>query len=189
MERTLPSAGVQDWSPHLNSIWRAISNPRRQFQKLEMNIMLILHLCMIHVVHVSNTMWRIKNQPSNSMPYACWFLWRAYNIEDFKWRLHFHFGVAFWRVVFEIGMFWRAKPHWKGIEDFNLEHCLVILKFYMSFRKFVWWVRKAQVDDWPLVEGEGTLGTLLRAHDLNWWDHLQQGQILLSGGQSCTVVP
>ena len=33
-----------------------------------------------------------------TMPYACWFLWRAYYIEDFKWRLHFQFGVAFWRV-------------------------------------------------------------------------------------------
>ena len=32
-------------------------------------------------------------------PYACRFLWRAYYIEDFKWRLRFRFGVAFWRVV------------------------------------------------------------------------------------------
>ena len=31
-------------------------------------------------------------------PYACWFLWRAEIIHDFKW--HFQFGVAFWRVVF-----------------------------------------------------------------------------------------
>ena len=34
-----------------------------------------------------------------TMPYACWFLWHAYYIEDFKGRLHFQFGIAFWRVV------------------------------------------------------------------------------------------
>ena len=34
-----------------------------------------------------------------TMPYACWLLWRIYYIKDFKWRLHFQFGVAFWRVV------------------------------------------------------------------------------------------
>ena len=34
-----------------------------------------------------------------TMSYACWFLWWGDYIEDFKWRLHFQFGVAFWRVV------------------------------------------------------------------------------------------
>jgi hypothetical protein len=33
------------------------------------------------------------------MPFACWFLWHAQYIEDFKWRLHFQVGVAFGRVV------------------------------------------------------------------------------------------
>jgi hypothetical protein len=34
------------------------------------------------------------------MPYACWVLRRRANyMKDFKWRLHFQFGVAFWRVV------------------------------------------------------------------------------------------
>ena len=28
------------------------------------------------------------------MPYACWFLWWADYIEDFKWHLHFQCGVA-----------------------------------------------------------------------------------------------
>ena len=55
-----------------------------------------------------------------TMPYACWFLWQAYYIEDFNWHLHFQFGVAFWRVVLR-GIFWRAKLCLKGIEDFNLE--------------------------------------------------------------------
>jgi hypothetical protein len=39
------------------------------------------------------------------MLYTCWFLWWADYIEDFKGRLHFQFGVAFWRAV-ERGIFW-----------------------------------------------------------------------------------
>ena len=59
-----------------------------------------------------------------TMPYACWFLWRTYYIEDFKWRLYIQFGVAFWRVVLREVYIWRAKSCLKGIEDFNLEHWL-----------------------------------------------------------------
>ena len=50
------------------------------------------------------------------MPYACWFLWLADYIEDFKWHLDFQFGVAFWRVVL------REVYLETFIEDFNLEH-------------------------------------------------------------------
>ena len=57
-----------------------------------------------------------------TMPYTCWFLWRANYIENFKWCLHFQFGVVFWRAILR-GIFWRAKSRLKGIEDFNLEHC------------------------------------------------------------------
>jgi hypothetical protein len=58
-----------------------------------------------------------------TMPYACWLWWWAYCIEDFKWRLHVQSKVAFWRVFWERGIFWRATSRLKGIEDFNLEHC------------------------------------------------------------------
>ena len=34
-----------------------------------------------------------------TVPFACWFLWQADYIEDFKWRLHFQFGVVFWKAV------------------------------------------------------------------------------------------
>ena len=57
-----------------------------------------------------------------TMPCACWFWWWVDYIEDFKWCLHFQFGVAFWKVVLRC-IFWRAKSRLKGIEDFNLEHC------------------------------------------------------------------
>ena len=33
------------------------------------------------------------------MLYACWLVWWADYIEDFKWRLRFQSRVAFWRVV------------------------------------------------------------------------------------------
>ena len=65
-------------------------------------------------------MGRIKNQPSNSTSYsdnalrllvyvACKY------IEDFKWRLHFQSGVAFWRVILREVYFWRPKSRLKGI--------------------------------------------------------------------------
>ena len=58
------------------------------------------------MVHVSSTMWRIKNQLLTpllviTMPYACLFLWWAYYIEDFKWCLHFNLGLRF------EGLFWK----------------------------------------------------------------------------------
>jgi len=47
--------------------WRASSNSRHQFNNIEIKYKKpILNLCMIYMVHASNTMWRIKNQPSNS---------------------------------------------------------------------------------------------------------------------------
>jgi hypothetical protein len=51
-----------------------------------------------------------------TMRYTCWFLWHVDYIEDFKWHLHFQFGVAFWRVVLRAVYFeepnhvWRALP-------------------------------------------------------------------------------
>ena len=49
--------------------WRVGLNPRHRFKNIETNFFLkniILNLCMIYMVHVFSTMWRIKNQPSNS---------------------------------------------------------------------------------------------------------------------------
>ena len=56
-----------------------------------------------------------------TMSYTCWFLWRAYHIEDFKWRLIFQFWACVLKGCFG-GLVWRAKSCLKGIEDFNLEH-------------------------------------------------------------------
>ena len=57
-----------------------------------------------------------------TMPYACWFLCRAYYIEDFKWHLHFSLWGCVLKGCYERGIFWRPKWRLKGIEDFNLEH-------------------------------------------------------------------
>ena len=56
------------------------------------------------MVHVSSTMWQIKDQPSNSTSWSDYTLQllvlvAAYYIENFKWHLHFQFGIAFWRIV------------------------------------------------------------------------------------------
>ena len=51
-----------------------------------------------------------------TMPYACWFLWLAYYIEDFKWHLHFQFGVAFWRVVLREVYFEGPNRVWRALK-------------------------------------------------------------------------
>ena len=49
-----------------------------------------------------------------TMPYyTCWFLRGANCIEDFKWCLHFQFGVAFWRVVLRYVYFEGPNCVWR----------------------------------------------------------------------------
>ena len=76
-------------------------NPRIQ----KWNTKLILNLCMNYMAHVFNTMWNLRINDQTPflvviMSY-CWFLWRAYCIEDFRWRLHFQSGLRF------EGLFWE----------------------------------------------------------------------------------
>ena len=94
---------------------------------------------MNYMVHVSSTMWRIKNRPSNStscsvtMPYACWFLWQAYYIEDFKWHLHFQFGVVFWKVVLREVYFEGPNCTWRTLKTsiLNMDSLPSILNTYL----------------------------------------------------------
>ena len=55
--------GLSNFSPLVEGlVWIQDVNLRVQ----KWNMKLILNLCMNYMVHVSSTMWRIKNQPSNS---------------------------------------------------------------------------------------------------------------------------
>jgi hypothetical protein len=51
-----------------------------------------------------------------TMPYTCWFLWWANCIEDFKSRLHFRIGVAFWRVVWREVYFEGPNHFWRALK-------------------------------------------------------------------------
>ena len=53
-----------------------------------------------------------------TVPYACWFSWRANYIADFKWRLHFAIWGCVSKSCFERGIFWRA------LKTSIFEHCL-----------------------------------------------------------------
>ena len=70
-----------------------------------------------------------------TMPYACWFLWRADYIEDFKWRLHFQFGVALWRVVLREVYFEGSNRVWRALKTSILNtasFCMWILDICYS---------------------------------------------------------
>jgi hypothetical protein len=88
-----------------------------------------MNLCMNHMVHVSNTMWRIKNQSYNSTSCSDNALHLLVLVVGrLFWGLQVMSSFAIWGCVlkgcFERGIFWRAKSRLKGIEDFNLEHWL-----------------------------------------------------------------
>ena len=98
-------------------------NPRIQ----KWNTKLILNLCMNYMVHVSNTMWRIKNQPSNSTSCSDNALHLLVLVMGILyWGLQVTSSFSIWGCIlkgcFERGIFWRAKSTLKGIKDFNLEH-------------------------------------------------------------------
>jgi hypothetical protein len=85
------------------------------------------------MVHVSSIIRRIKNQPSNSTtcsdnaPHLLIIL-----VGESCWGLQVTSSFLIWGCImkgcFEKGIFWRAKTCLKGIEDFNLEHCVGVLE-------------------------------------------------------------
>ena len=100
-------------------------NPRIQ----KWNTKLILNLCMKYMVHVSNTMWRIKNQPSNSTSCSENGLRLLVLVAgQLYWGLQVLSSFSSWDCVlksyFERGVFWRAKSRLKALKTFNLGHCV-----------------------------------------------------------------
>ena len=82
---------------------------------------------MNYVVHVSSTMWRLKNQPCHFASCSDNALRLLVLVAGrLSWGLQvtssFSIWGCAWKSCFERGIFWRAKSRLKGIEDFNLEH-------------------------------------------------------------------
>ena len=76
------------------------------------------------MVDVFSTLWRIKNEPSNSTSCSdnvlCLLVLVACRL---YWGLQVMFAFSVLKGCLERGIFWRAKSRLKSIEDFNLEHC------------------------------------------------------------------
>ena len=83
---------------------------------------------MNYMVHVSSTMWRIKNQASNStsLYWKCPILLLVLVPGRLYWEFQVTPSFPIWGCVmkgcYERCIFWRAKSHLKGIEGSNLEH-------------------------------------------------------------------
>ena len=134
--RSNPS-NVQDYSPHMSFILKGSQisalqlkgwfNSKTSIQEYENgNTKLIFNLCMNYMVHVSSTMWRIKNQSSNSISCSDNALRLLVLVMGILcWGLQVTSSFSNWGCVlkggFERGIFWRAKLRLKGIEDFKLE--------------------------------------------------------------------
>ena len=89
--------------------WRDGSNLRRHFNNIEMKHKLILNFYMDCMVHVSSTMWRIKNQPSNFTSCCDIVGYRGSAPKKIK-----KCQSNPWIVL-------RTSSH--VIEDFNMQHC------------------------------------------------------------------
>ena len=140
--RVLLAGNLQDWSPHMSFILKGSHISTLQLKDSfksktsiqeyrNENTKLILNLCMNYVVHVSSTMWRIKNQPSNSTSCSDNALRLLVLVAGkLYWGLQVTSSFSIWGCVlkgcFERGIFWRAKLRLKGIEDFNLWTLLAV---------------------------------------------------------------
>ena len=91
-----------------------------------------------------------------TMPYACWFLWRADYNEDFKWHLHFAIWGCVLKGCCERGIFWRAKPRLKGIEDFNLEHCQCLFNLCRQ-KSIIHEKAKSPTQPWQMIYNVGRI--------------------------------
>ena len=126
---------------------------------------------MSYMIHVCNTMWRFKNQPSNSTSCSDNALHLLILVAGrLYWGLQLTSSFPIWGCIlkgcFERYIFWRAKSRLKGIEDFNLEHCPKVgfinkacfslqVSWILPLMFTVVWETnlQAMVQSWVLIEG------------------------------------
>ena len=102
--------------------WRVGSNLRRQSKNIENEIQNSYQTCariIWYIFSIQCEELRINQLTPLlvvTIPYTCWFLWRVDYIENFKWRLHFQFGVVFWRAILRAVYLERpncVEGHWR----------------------------------------------------------------------------
>ena len=119
-------------------------NPRRQFKNIEMIRKLVSNFCRNYMVYVYSTIWRDKNQPSNITSCSDNSLHLLVHVVSrLYWGLQVmpsfsNLGCVL-KGCFERGVFWRAKSHLKGIEDFKLEFGHHPIAIAMSTITQVFW--------------------------------------------------
>ena len=125
--------GLSNFNPSIEgSVQLQGLNPRNQ----KCSTKLILQSCMNYKVHVSSTMWRSENQPSNSTSCGdCALLrWLVLVTGKLYWGLQVrssfcNMGLRFEGLVLREVYFEGPSRVWKGIEGFNLEHLYHCLRF------------------------------------------------------------
>ena len=118
--------------------WRVGSNPRHQSKNIEMQYKTRIKLVHeFNMRHVSNTMWRIKNQPSNSASCSDNALVRllVLVVGRLNWGLQVtssSFSIRGWvlKGCFERRIFRRAKSRLKGIEHLLCEELQLLSSWF-----------------------------------------------------------
>ena len=74
------------------------------------------------------------------MPFNCWFLFQTYHIKDFKWHLHFRFGVALWKAILRkvylegpntFEGHWRLQSWTLFLFNEHLEFWMIMFRVYV----------------------------------------------------------
>ena len=114
---------------HFQELWRRQSKNIKMKHKTQM---VIQNLCMNYKVYVSNTIWRIKNEPFNSTSCSdntlrfhifVWTVLEGQNMLRISSDVFiFNLGLpAFWRVVLRKVCFEGLNPVWKGSQCFEVQ--------------------------------------------------------------------
>ena len=169
----------QDWSPHMSFIWKGSQiwalqlkcwfKSKTSIQEYRnANTKVILKL--VHEFYGACFQVQCEEVRINhltlllvmTMPYACWFLWRANHIEDFKWRRHFQFGVAFWRVFLREVNTLKGQitfeGHWR-LQSWTLHSHFTLCSRARDYTKAAY---RTLMVLWPLDESQGS--SLLQGH-------------------------
>ena len=153
----------------------------------------MLNLCMNYTVHVSCTMWKIKNQPSNSTSCRDSALHLLVLVAGILcWGLQVTPSFWIWGCVLR-GFFWRARSRSKGIEDFNLENWsqvpLVLASPNMEEPKpptFEPQDTTRLVRDDPKLLDDG--GETPKSQGRGWWFSSRVWNLLSTWHKTCHVV-
>ena len=96
-----------------------------------------------------------------TMPYTCSFLCQTEYIADSKWRLHFQFGIEFWRVILREVCFEEPNRIWRALKTSILN----TIQHHLLHEDHGEFKTRTLPNEWP------TLPSISRSERWDWDRH------------------